>query len=101
MLFYKYNLESQLSKEANLYLEVYKYNPAVRLPPYIKISDSLPQSEKYEMLGITDGKYVLLDKDFKNHRSPELCNNPYNVGSNPHIFPYHANVFHHNKIHKK
>jgi len=68
ILFYRYNLENQLTKEARLYFEVYKYNPAVRLPPYIKISDKLPTDKKYNILGITNGKYILLDNSFKSYR---------------------------------
>ncbi|WP_297473850.1 hypothetical protein [Persephonella sp.] len=68
ILFFKYNLENQITKETRLYLEVYKYNPGLRLPEHIKIFDKFPNPEKYELIGIANGKYITYDRRYKEEK---------------------------------
>jgi len=67
-MFFKYNIESQIYRETKLYLEIYKYNPGVILPPYIKTFDHLPSGKEYEIIGMSDGKYIAFDRNYKDRK---------------------------------
>jgi len=73
VLFFKYNIETQIYRETRLYVEAYKYNPSVKLPSYVKIFDKIPDTNRYEIIGIANGKYIVLDKYFKNEKTKEFA----------------------------
>ncbi|NPA16403.1 sensor histidine kinase [Persephonella sp.] len=73
VLFFKYSIEGQIYRESRLYMEVYRYNPSVRLPEYIKLFDRLPDSPSYEIIGMVNGRYVTLDKEYKTRKTKEFA----------------------------
>ncbi|WP_457638808.1 hypothetical protein, partial [Persephonella sp.] len=73
VLFFRYNIENQIYKEANLYKEVYKYNPSVHFPVYLKKFDKLPPVKKYEIIGIVNGQYIAIDREYKTHKIKEFA----------------------------
>ncbi|WP_456393606.1 sensor histidine kinase [Persephonella sp.] len=73
VLFFKYSIEGQIYRESRLYVEVYRYNPSVRLPEYIKLFDRLPDSPSYEIIGMVNGRYVTLDKEYKTRKTKEFA----------------------------
>ena len=73
ILFFKYSLDEQIAKETKLYTEIYKYNPGILLPPYIKTFDHIPDPKKYEILNIIDGKYMALDIRYKDKKLKEFA----------------------------
>ncbi|NPA58318.1 MAG: HAMP domain-containing histidine kinase, partial [Aquificae bacterium] len=73
LLFFKYHIESQIYKEARLYAELYKHNPNVKLPSYIKLFDRLPDGDRYEIIGFTNGRYLSLDREYKEKKIREFA----------------------------